>query len=270
MPVAFDELVSSPRYSGNAGELTAIREGIISWGAINTLYAELFPGPVAGKPSLPALLSGSTVLFADEVEFAPFHSDGEIVSCSPLNSYDKALAKITYRTIPYTQGGGASDQIITRRTERSGEFLTLRNTGVRWVGEANPIADPEAQAGLFVPSKVIAVTLHRVTPTFYATLKTASDLLIGKVNNATFEGHAAGTILYEGMSDEQTVTADGSQPYQVELRFNVRIVYNQGSSTPLGWNFFFDDSPDQGKWREMETMDGKPIYLSGDFSTLYS
>jgi hypothetical protein len=112
--------------------------------------------------------------------------------------------------------------------------------------------------------------LHRVTESFYEALKAAADELIGCVNDDEFEGHPTGCVLFEGMSDEQTVTADDTKPHQVDLRFNVRIVRNEEGGDPLGWNWFFDEGQGFGEWREMRTAGDKPIFKPGDFTQLYT
>lgn len=268
MPVAYTELAGSPKYSGGRDSLSATRMILIDWADIDALYLELFPAAVsANKPSLPALLVGSATLYADSVDFEPFIGEDDVPDCGgSVAAYDLAKVTIQYKTIPYSQGGGADDQIITRRYSKTGEFMTLPSNGVKWDGAAGAILDPDIVAGKVVPMEEITVSLHRVTPAFFTTLKDSIDDLIGCTNDAVFEGRAAESVLLLGGDFTQTVSADGSVTHECEIKFGVRSI--KDGANKRGWNYFFD--PVTGTWRRLKTKDGKDIYELKDFSTLYS
>lgn len=268
MSVTFDELAGSPRYSGGRDSLSATRMGLIDWGDIDAFYLELFPAAVSSnKPSLPALLLGSSVLYADSVEFEPQIGENDVPEClGDVATYTKAKVTIQYKTIPYSQGAGADDQIITRRYSKTGEFMTLPSNGVKWDGDAAAVLDPDIVAGKVVPMEEIIVTLHRVTPAYFTSLKATIDDLIGCVNNATFEGRAAESVLLLGGDFTQTVSADGSVTHQCEIKFGVRSI--KEGANKRGWNYFFD--PITGTYRRLKTKDGKDIYEQKTFTTLYN
>lgn len=284
MPVTFDELAGSPSFSGTPNGLTATRRGKIAWTDGNALYQELFPPPSGGYPVLPVLFPGSSVLYAESVEYEPFVGEDDIPLSSGPATYAFALATIKYKTIPYTKSG-ASGQIITRKWSVGGEFLTYKNTGLQWANDAGTggfqkVNNPEHHAGKLIPHRNLTVTLHQVTPTYYTSLQTTCDGLVGKVNNATWEGSAAETVLFLGGDFTQTVAADNSQTWQVELKFAKRIVKN--GSQEVGWNYAFrEDAAGGAKWVRLQTekndgasppvqIQGDHIYPLGDFSTLYS
>lgn len=265
MAVAFDEYTGSPTYSGSLTEMRATRKGKIAWGDIDNLFLELFPAAVLGIPQLPALCPGSSVLYADSVNFAPLHPDGDQDYTQTPPTYTYADVEIGYKTLSYEQTDPATDQIVTRRFSIGAEFMTMKNRGIRWKGEADPIKDTEFDAGKIVPMLETIITLHRVTAAYYSSLRTAIDGLIGKVNDGSFEGAAQGTLLFLGGEFQQTVTSDGTSPWQVELKFQCRLA--KTGSDSVGWNWAWDD--DSGRWREYETTKGDKVYPEGDFTTLY-
>jgi hypothetical protein len=268
MPVSVEWLSGSPKYSGSRDSLSVTLECKIDWGDIDDLYLELFPAAVGSKPSLPALFPGSTVLYADSFEAEPFVGSDDVPTCSVnIPTYDSAKVTITYKTIPYSQGEGASDQIITRNWSLSGDVLVLPSHGVRWKVGAVVVNDPDVRAGLIIPMSDLKVTLHRVTSAYFESLRDTVNELRGTVNDAAFEGCAAETLLLLGGDFTQTVSADGSQTYQCELTFQHRVV-NDAAGNPQGWNYFY--RPDTGAFEELETKDGDPIYWTGDFTDLYT
>jgi len=264
MAVSFDEKVGSPVYSGTADSLSATRIGYIDWDDINAYYAELFPASVSGIPQLPALCPGSSVLRAASVSFKPWHPDGDQNTATTPASYTKAEATVNYHTIPYHQSNPASDQIVTRRLAIGGEFLTLKNHGLRWVGESESIPDTEFDPGKLCPTQEISITLHRVTAAYYSSLRAVVNTLIGKVNNAYFEGFATGTLMFLGGDFRESVSTTETL-WEVELKFKQRNIKSGGQS--VGWNYAFD--PESGSWRQIETTNGDAVFPHDDFTQLY-
>jgi hypothetical protein len=268
MAVAFDEFTASPTFSCTASEVRAVRRGKIAWADIDAMFAELFPAAAYGIPQLPQRYPGSSILYAESVNFKPLHPDGDQLYAFSPPRYTYAEAEITYKTIPYEQsdpGTPTASQIVTRRFSISGEFMTMKNRGIRWKGETTPIKDTEFQAGKIIPMLDASITLHQVTPAYYSSLRTVVNDLIGKINNATFEGAAAGTLLFLGGEFQQTVSNTGSSPWQVDLKFQQRLA--KSGSQSVGWNWAWDD--DTGAWREYETTSGDAVYPEGNFTTLY-
>lgn len=273
MPVFYDGVAGYPKYKGGRDSASATNQVIIDWADINTLYNELFPPAVGTKPSLPALLFGSTVLYADSFSAEPFVGENDIPDCTGgLQEYDKAMVTIEYKTIPYEQGDGEADQIITRKWSVAGDVLILPSHGVQWKVGAVAVNDPDVRAGKIIPMIDLSVTLHRVTAAYFATLRDAVYNLIGTVNDAEFENADAETLLLLGGDFTQNVSADGTTTYQCEIKFQHRVVFD-AAGNPQGWNYFYN--PKSGNWEELETVaippaKAKPIYKLSDFTTLYS
>lgn len=270
MPVSVEKLGGYPKFGGGRDELSATQQFKIAWGDIDALYLELFPAGVGNKPSLPALFPGSSVLYADSFDAEPFVGDDDSPDCPSTNQeYDYARVTVGYKTIPYTQGGGADDQIITRRWTMSGDFLVLPSHALYWnnVGAGRPILDPDVRAGIRIPLIDLSVTLHRVTPDYFTSLQAAIYENVGCVNDALFEGAVAQTMLLLGANFDETVSAGGDITHQVEIMFQYRKVFDQAGN-PQGWNHFYN--PTIGFWERVVDKNNLTVYPTADFSTLYS
>lgn len=271
------EAAGSPSLSGTADERKATRTGYISWSNINSLFIALFPSPVGGIPQLPDLFPGSSVLYAESVKFDPdLGEDDVILTAGPPPTYSLARVTIGYSTRQYDQATTA-DPIITRRRVASGQMMTLPNTGLAWAdGDGGIIENPEVQAAKFVGQITHAITLHRVVTVPWATIRS----LVGKVNNATFEGAAAECLLFDSLEEEQVVTQNGTDASNVTLNF---IERNVDGNTLVTWNHLYD--PGTGTFRRVKRYGstdaaagessssgagdtGGDLYVKGNFSLL--
>lgn len=259
MPVAFEEFNDSPTFEGSQREMIGTRRGKIQWSDLNSHFTELFPPAILGVPSLPALMPGSTVLFADNVKYKPFGNDPLIPSPateSTCNGYSEAEAHVTYRTIAYQSG---STSIYTIKWAAKAEIFRLPNYGLKWSSDDAPVGEDTLNAGKVMTGIEIHVTLHRVP-----SIPTSTILgLLGKVNNGAFQGVAAECLLFAGANVSQTVTSDGTQPFEVDLVFASRVI---DGSTSLGWNHYFRQS--SGNFERLKTKSGNDIFLTGSFSGL--
>lgn len=269
--VAYEEYVGSPRFSGNGAELTARSTWRVNWSDIESLYLILFPGPIAGVPQLPLLMPNSVVLRAENVDFEAEFDEALIVANDGNNHYDKAKVTIQWKTIPFNQENPSTDQILTRRISVSGEFMTIPGWGCQWEDEDNELSSGSAaggssvsvvnedvQAGKVLPIIEHHLTLHRVPSVPYALIRS----LIGHVNETEFEGAEPETVMFGGAELQQTITSDGSQPWQIEMHFLEKIIRQNGEA--LGWNHAFDTKT--GSWRRLIQKNGDDVYPLGDMN----
>jgi len=267
MAVTFYEDVGSPQFSATAKELRAVRTGEIAWANIDAFYQELFP-PLG----LPALCPGSSYLRAEAVDFAPLFKEAEVTSttagvvATPINNY--ATAHVTIRYKNYVWQLDAADHPITRRWSVGGQLLTIPNIGLVWadVSPVVPIKNPEMRGGIFV-----GTINHEVTVKGLATIPvTAIRSLIGKVNDATFEGAAAECLLFMGADIAERYASDGSLVYDAVFRFQER---NVDGDTTVTWNHMYDPEVNAGaakkKWRRVQRDSGHDMYIKGTFTDLF-
>ena len=259
MAVSVEEYTGSPSFAGERDKASGTRRVRLAWGSIDAYYTELFPAAVGGIPQLPALMPGSLYLRAKSVAFKPEFDEALIASYGPPNAYDYAVAVVQYETLPYGQDDPDSDQIITYRVSFDAQMYEMKNTGLKWKGTNTPIDNPDFHAAKLVNTIDHELTFHRVVTVPWATLRS----LFGKVNNGAFYGAAADTLLLGGVEIQQTLSLDGTIASQVTIVFKEKNI--DGNAT-YGWNHMFD--PDDGKWKEVETEDDKPLYPSGDFDGL--
>jgi hypothetical protein len=260
MAVVRDQVPGWPQYRGSMAELTATTKFIIDWDDIDPLYIELFPLAIAGVPQLPELLTGSSVLYADSVFFEPLcgTTGGEFDGSAYPSVYQNALATVDYKTKTYEHNGS---NILTRQISISGEFMTLPARALRWAGGGsdNLVTGEDLSAGKVLTSLEHSITAHRVPTPRYSAIRS----LIGKVNSVAFEGAAIETLLFIGAELNQEVTAGGSMPWTVSMKFQERFI---NGNTALNWNYFL--RPNTGTWERLQLVNGDPIYNSGAFSAM--
>ena len=264
--MAFDELPGSPLYSGNGAERRATRRGLIPWGDINAHFGSLFPLPIGGIPQVPAQLTGAIGMYADQVSYEPHFGGNERqngVDGNGIETYDRAIATITYKTMTFTQEDPESSQIITRRIDIGAEYLTLPELSLKWENGGEPVQTPDVRAGKLIGMLTHCLTFHRVPNPPYSTIRS----LVGKVNSSTFEGAVEESMLFLGAQFTQVVTSDGSQPWEITMQFSER---NIDGTSNIGWNHFYKPTGNEkGTWQRLVTAAGDPIYPSGDFNSIF-
>lgn len=274
MSVQFDEINTSPKFSGTQSDRTVTRIGHIAWSDIDAFIEELF----APGSSLPAKFPGSDILYADSYDIEPAFSDPKITNSGNgtiPNTYGKALVTVRYKNIPYQElplgAGSETRNIFTVRVSAAGEFQTLPNTKLHWKVSGLPVKNDALSAGKVIAMETIEVTLHRVINPDFSVI----NYRLGTTNAEEFQNCPKNTVLFLGSDREQTVTSaseqesDGSggnnNPWNITLKFLHREI--DGEAT-LGWNFFFN--PDTGSWEELRTDNDEPIYWETDFNAFYS
>ncbi len=137
-------------------------------------------------------------------------------------------------------------------------MLKLANQGLQWAngGTPTPVQGQTLNAGKTISMMEYDLQLHRAT-----SIPSAIFSLIGQVNNAAFAGVAAEGLLYLGAEISQSVTSDGSQPYEISAKFAQRYI---DGSTSLGWNHYF--RPETGNWERVISDSGNPVYALGNFN----
>jgi hypothetical protein len=258
MPISREVMAGFPQFSGSGAELQGVMQYIIAGVDIEAFFIELFPSAISGIPVPPALMPGTTILYANQFESKPFLEEEDVIlnqgSLAPIYAY--AVVKVTYKTRTFNTDnpGGA---IITRKKSIGGEFMTMPNCGLRWAepdSAGTTIVNDNVKAGKIIPTRQLHVTLHRVPNPNESII----DNLIGKVNSDKIEGAPVGSCLFLGADMTQDVTADGTQPWTIELKLSQR---------PFDWNFFMH--PETGDFKRMKTASGKDVYEYANFSDIY-
>ena len=176
---------------------------------------------------------------------------------------------ITQRSIGKTQGGSVlyewtcqyntqardgdngDDDEAPRRIEFGVTGHTMKENTLYW-GADDPITDTAVP--VFTPTMEIVITRNKSS---FPSDEVAGK--IGLVNEGTFEGLAAGTVMFTGGSAQEITNSSGTKKWRIELRFS----YN-----PNGWNTALRPGVDQYQsvYRTNGTTD--TLYDTGSLGSL--
>jgi hypothetical protein len=260
--VPFDDLAGqSPTINFTRDSRSATRTGKVAWANIDALFIECYPT----ASGLPGVYPGVSYLFVDSVDVKPFNPGGDKSPTCTGNVIVpvEALVTINYSKLPYEY---ESSTFLSRRWSFSGEFMTLPASSVKWIGPpAVPVVNEEISAAKIIPTIEHSLSRQRATSIPWTAIKNC----IGKVNesaidNGTFDDVPAESLLCLGSQIDWTFSTDGTQIWNLEHRFQERLV-KQGSST-YGWNHFW--RPDTKAWEKLVDDSGNTIYPTVSTSDL--
>lgn len=100
------------------------------------------------------------------------------------------------------------------------------------------------------------------------------EAMLGKVNNATWRGHAAGTLLFKAIRMEPVPSPFPLPFIDVQRQWNMSLIFSKfdppnGGAT-RGWNLV--PYPGDNLWYAVQDSggNGRTLYQTGDFSTLFT
>lgn len=165
-------------------------------------------------------------------------------------SYTAGYAEVTaqYSTQGQGQGGGGDSPIaiVTESLEPSAEFIVVSGTALSFVarpGEPDSLPAEDNEVTILARSIDWVYTIHQIT-----TMPTAFLSLVGFVNEFSVTSHSlnktffAETLLYQGATPRRIITTEGTEAWEVTLRFTAKR---------FSWNKWWkpgsgpDDEPQQ-------------------------
>jgi hypothetical protein len=173
---------------GTANTITA------TWGSlsrITPLQHPLFPSLLAFEVDAEACGEASTT------------------SSTLANMWSRVRLNINFRSVPYDQTG---DQAYMTIEEDVGSTYTTFPGRKLAFTDGEPI---DQDAGTFVGTKNYQVTVYQA-PSLDSSV---TDALIGKINNATFLGFAAESLLFGGVRSSYERSVGGLVRYQKTFTF---------------------------------------------------
>lgn len=233
--IPFDDILgvggpASPSYKAGRESRACTRTGIVTWASIDALLAELFPPP----PAIPGTLPGITYLYASDVDINPWPPSPGTVSCvGSFPVYQYAIVRITYDTLKYSPS-----DLIDRKTSFSTDVHLLPANGVQWEDTGEVPQQEDLMAAKQVPIRDISLTYHRIPSSALTALRAAVDAAVGHVNQSTFKGFAAETLLYKGAEESWRVDSAGNESWTFHHTFQARMLKTKSGSV-VGWNHFF-------------------------------
>lgn len=176
------------------------------------------------------------------------------VGVNGMVGYDYARLFITYgdteRDLGQTQDLGAlsldiSSEIISPPRDEA---------TFKWVSDDEDVT-PEATPGL----PISTTRFERVRRNVGGINVPLILSLVDHVNDATFEGAAPGTIVFNGARPFRKITNLGAQNWDIAYQFTHRRI---------PWNYFL--RPSTGQWEEIVYKNsGDPFFPDGNLSALY-
>ncbi|MBX3411566.1 MAG: hypothetical protein KF708_02520 [Pirellulales bacterium] len=286
MPIAFEELVGSPRIRIADGRFFATREFKIAWSDTIDFAVELLGGyrNIDGTFvfSEPAIFPGVPQAICRDVDLDPFPPDKIVTSASSSLVGNTNLPEFALVTARYTiplhnnhrqkrkhQPEVPPGTFLTSQSEVGSEQATLPGCAMQWKEDESPF-DGDMVLGKLLPTEELTEIWEKV-PIELAPWDAIRDAR-GKVNDAPFLNHAAGTVLFLGAETTLENQLAGDVLVKLTYRFKVREVPSTSSPDLLfGWNHFYRGAAHAGEhWLEIADLDHNAPYPAFDFMKLFT
>jgi len=150
---------------------------------------------------------------------------------------------------------------------------TDSNPAYKWNTTVNGSDTVKASVSRLIPSGAFIIP-QKVTD--LASFNGTAYPIAGRVNNATFLGFPAETVLFLGHNAHENFENDGSKNWIVEMQFQWKIIgMGASSKVYLGWNYFprreYNSSATEvteGFDKLLHRKTGNPVYPLADFELL--
>jgi hypothetical protein len=271
MPIAFEELEGSPRVTINEQGTTAQRRFRVAWDDWQT-FARTLVGtyrvlggatqfvPPIQFPGLPNLIVTDLTV----EPFDPRNPDGSagVTLGAHTNAYPAAgaLVSAVYRTAYDFDNRSRSDlpsvpegTILTYRADLGVEYQTTPGRTWRWNAAGDPRLPEDIRPGVMAPTGSFELIWSRVLLPPWSAIRG----LRGRVNDATFVGGPAGTVLFLGArATRQFQFLEGGGFWKLEYQFAEQSKPLVGGGVG-GWNHFFRELPIGGEqWLPIKDVSG--------------
>lgn len=271
--IGFEELPDSPKIRINPKTgIQATRIFRINWddwgafarellGVVSLVGGQQLSASPFGFPEVPYLV-------IDDFSIDPMMGDSPdgthpVTLSSRTNSYPGG-AKITVSYVSVDRNKDANrpgvpdGTYLTVSEDLGADYVTLQGRSWVWDGgddDGKKVAD-DANVGVIMPTGQTIMTWSRVSSPPRAAIRDKR----GRVNNATWCGYAAGTLLFLGAKiNRQFQILEDSGLYQIEYTF---------AESVNGWNKQWN--PKRGVWTAIKANDSSdPPYLSTTFDELF-
>lgn len=145
----------------------------------------------------------------------------------------------------------------------SAKFLLIPSASCRWEDDATIPVPEDANTAVLISLKHIQIQWDFVDDPAI----NAFDSILGMVNNDTFLGCPAETLLIESYDVSETFRDSALHPHtnRVVVNFSQRKIPT--TSGVYGWNHDYREYP--AGWARLLLSDGKPRYKLTDFSRIF-
>ena len=278
MSVSFREFAGSPVETCGPEGMKARRVLLCAWDDRQALIEQLsgdgyeFGG--RGRTAYPdtadiVAMRTQCEPFADDLVAQTFDELTE-----GLNRYN-GFAKITvdYELLVASELGDVitaeSGTFLAYRQGISHKTVAMPEDSLSWQDKPAEFVSAKAVPSIHVPIIEHELTWHRVVSPPWQAMRDC----VGTVNDATFLGAAAATVLFDGAAAEPEFLRIGDLDraelaWRIGYRFREMAV-KTGSGEIVGWNHAYRPLPvDDPGWDELADANGNRPYRSSDFAQL--
>jgi hypothetical protein len=285
MSIAFEELEGSPVIRVSEQGTVADRVFRVAWddwpafarllvGSYETAASSFVFVPPMEFPGLPNLVVAELVV--EPLDRGHPRGDAVTALHSGTNAYPHGGAKVTarYRT-SFDVAGPSHPQLpaippgtyLTYSAELGSELRVLPGRVWHWnASPDNPPLSPDQNPALVTPTASYRLAWRRVALPPWSAIRG----LRGKVNDATFLGAPAGTVLFLGATVERMFQFQETGGFwTIAYAFSERTV-ELSTGAKVGWNYQYKEQPVSGQhWVSIADDSGNPPYLSGNLTQLF-
>ena len=285
MTVLFKELAGSPTESYGPKGVSAGRRLLCAYEDRLAVAAALLGNGAAVGGQSQAQFPGQPALVAMRVRVEPFDKKPDDQGAfddltADLNNYSNqfALVVVDYELLdsgghpklPRVQQG----IILSYRMDFGGEYLLLPGQSLQWQSDQTIPVPADALPTLRIPIVEHHITWRRVLEPPWDAIRACA----GAVNNDTFMGADAETVLFDGAKADREFTGlDLTQQAQFGWRVTyvfrekaIKVLDASDSETTYGWNHCYRDVPFPGSaWDKLVNQNGNSLYTAVDFSPLF-
>jgi len=229
MTVPFKELAGSPRETYGPEGMRAERRFLCAWEQRDVLVEELLGDGYEFGGSAPAGYPGKSAVLAMRVGVEPFDDDlveqqfpGLSEGLAAYHGFAKVtadyelLAPADRNDVPATE----DNTLLSYRMDSGSETLTLAGDDLLWPGNPEATLPSDADGSVQLPYTRHLLTWHRVLSPPWTAMRNAT----GTLNDDTFLGAPAGTLLFEGATAGREFLrvsglADAEFAWRIEYRF---------------------------------------------------
>lgn len=202
----------------------------------------------------------------------------------PRNGYKFTLS---YSTPTFDQGTLAdpgnqdlpplpTDTFLTVKVDLGMDILATDKSGFEWDRPGSggvATLGVRTEVAAFVPTETLTLTWHRVPFPPWTYIRQ----LRGMLNNDTFLGHQAQSVMYLGLSGQREFQVNGTRQWQIDYRFGIKEVPYTDPSDGLtyyaGWNEFRrkDPAANDPEWQQIiSKQNGYPLYNTANLNLLFT
>ncbi len=201
--------------------------------------------------TVPQVYPDNPSLYASHFKIFP---RGRSYESGSTIAYDKCVVQIRFTNpdFDYESPDGSLDSLIyaSEDLDFAADFQNLPASAFRFPSDNAPVG---TSLGRLIGTTEYRIVRHQVPYLPESMIESA----VGHVNETTFRGRPAGTLLFLGAKASRELTSDGAKSWRIDYRFARRSV---------PWNMVM--RPDSGAFEEPQDTSGNPVYPSFEMSGL--